>query len=126
MKWLKRIARRIVPPLRAPLTVRQVAPLVAFLAVYAAVCVVLDRTERVLFVRPRMFSVMIVSVCVWWMYVAGYSGSPRRRATIAFLVRMLLVGVFAFALAEPRAVRTSDMLSVVYAIDMSDSIGENS
>ena len=37
-----------------------------------------------------------------------------------------LVGVFAFALAEPRAVRTSDMLSVVYAIDMSDSIGESS
>jgi Ca-activated chloride channel homolog len=126
MKRLKRIVRRIVPPLRGPLTVRQVVPLVAFLGIYAAVCIVLDRAGHVLFVRPRMFSVMIVSVWVWWMYVAGYCGLPRRRATIAFLVRMVLVGVFAFALAEPRAARTSDTLSVVYAIDMSDSIGESS
>ncbi len=123
---MRRFARQIVPPPRAPLTLRQAVPLVGFLLVYAAVCVALDRTSRVMFVRPVMFSVMIVSVWVWWMYMAGYCGLPRRRATIAFLIRMLLVGVFAFALAEPRAVRTSDILSVVYAIDMSDSIGENS
>ena len=41
-----------------------------------------------MFVRPAMFSVMIVSVWVWWMSVAGYSGLPRRRATIAFLVAL--------------------------------------
>ena len=41
-------------------------------------------------------------------------------------MRMLVIGVFAFALAEPRSVRTSDTLSVVYAIDLSDSIGEGS
>ena len=121
-----RIVRQIVPPPRGPVTLRQVVPLAGFLLVYAAVCVVLDRTSRVMFVRPGMFGLMAVSVWVWWMYVAGYCGLPRRRATIAFLVRMLLVGVFAFALAEPRAVRTSDTLSVVYAIDLSDSIGEGS
>ncbi len=126
MKRLRRIVRQIVPPPRGPVTIRQAVPLVGFLLVYAAVCVVLDRTSRVLFVRPGMFGIMGVSVWVWWMHVAGYCGLPRRRATIAFLVRMLLIGVFAFALAEPRAVRTSDTLSVVYAIDLSDSIGEGS
>jgi Ca-activated chloride channel homolog len=126
IRIVRRFARQIVPPPRAPLKLRQAVPLVGFLLVYAAVCVALDRTSRVMFVRPVMFSVMIVSVWVWWMYITGYCGLPRRRATIAFLIRMLLVGVFAFALAEPRAVRTSDILSVVYAIDMSDSIGENS
>jgi uncharacterized membrane protein/Mg-chelatase subunit ChlD len=123
---VRRISRQVVPPARGPVTLRQVVPLVGFLLVYAAVCVTLDRTGRVLFVRPAMFAIMVVSVWIWWMYVAGYSGLPRRRATMAFLVRMLLVGIFVLALAEPRAVRTSDTLSVVYAIDMSDSIGEGS
>jgi Ca-activated chloride channel homolog len=126
MKRLRRILRQIVPPPRGPVTFRQAVPLIAFLAVYAAVCITLDRMGYVLFVRPGMFGIMVVSVWVWWMSIAGYCGLPKRRAMMAFLVRMLLVGVVAFALAEPRAVRTSDMLSVIYAIDLSDSIGESS
>ncbi len=75
MKRLRRVlVRQIVPPLRAPVTVRQVVPLSAFFAVY---CGRLHRpsivTGHVLFVRPRCSCVMIVSVWVWWMYVAGYS-----------------------------------------------------
>jgi hypothetical protein len=125
MNRLRRIWRRIVPPPRGPVTVRQALPLIVFLLLYAAVCVGLDRSGRVLFVRPKMFGLMAVCAWIWWMSIAGYCGLPRFRATVALLVRMLLVGVFAFALAEPRAVRTSDLLSVVYAIDLSDSIGEN-
>jgi Ca-activated chloride channel homolog len=126
MKRLKRILQRIVPPPRGPVTLRQAAPLIGFLLVYAAVCVGLDRSGRVLFVRPAMLAIMVVCVWVWWMSLAGYSGLPRKRATVALLMRMLVIGVFAFALAEPRSVRTSDTLSVVYAIDLSDSIGEGS
>ncbi len=126
MKRLRRMLRSVFPPPRRPITLRQVLVLVLFLAIYFGTCIALVRTHQVLFVRPAMFVLMAVCVWIWWMYVAGYSGLPGRRAGIAFLVRALVVGVFCLALAEPRAVRTSDLLSVVYAIDLSDSIGENS
>jgi uncharacterized membrane protein len=126
MRRIARVLRTIFPPPRKPVTVRQVLLLIGFLAVYFGTCAALVLTHKVLFVRPSMFVLMAVCVWVWWMYVAGYSGLPGRRAGIAFLVRAVLVGVFCVALAEPRAVRTSDLLSVVYAIDLSDSIGENS
>jgi uncharacterized membrane protein len=126
MKRLRQIARTILPPPRRPVTLRQMLLLVGFLVAYFGTCVALVLTHRVLFVRPSMFVLMAACVWIWWMYVAGYSGLPGRRAGTAFLVRALLVGAFCIALAEPRAVRTSDLLSVVYAIDLSDSIGEGS
>jgi len=46
---------------------------------------------------------------------------PKGRAKVAVFVRMLLLGLFAMVLAEPR-VRTNDTLSVVFALDVSDSI----
>jgi uncharacterized membrane protein len=126
MKRLRRLLRTIFPPPRRPVTLRQILLLVVFLIVYFGTCATLVLTHQVLFVRPSMFGLMAVCLWIWWMYVAGYSGLPGRRAGMAFLVRALVVGVFCVALAEPRAVRTSDLLSVVYAIDLSDSIGEGS
>jgi uncharacterized membrane protein len=126
MKRLRRLLRTIFPPPRRPVTLGQILLLVVFLISYFGVCAALVLTHQVLFVRPSMFVLMAVCVWIWWMYVAGYSGLPGRRAGMAFLVRALVVGVFCVALAEPRAVRTSDLLSVVYAIDLSDSIGEGS
>ncbi len=126
MKRLRRVLRSVFPPPRRPVTLRQVLLLVLFFVVYFGTCAALVFTHKVLFVRSSMFELMAVCVWIWWMYVAGYSGLPGRRAGIAFLVRALLLGVFCLALAEPRAVRTSDLLSVVYAIDLSDSIGEGS
>ncbi len=126
MKRLRRLLRTIFPPPRRPVTLRQVLLLVVFLVAYFGICAALVVSHQVLFVRPSMFALMAVCVWIWWMYVAGYSGLPGRRAGMAFLVRALVVGVFCVALAEPRAVRTSDLLSVVYAIDLSDSIGEGS
>jgi uncharacterized membrane protein len=126
MKRLRNLLRTIFPPPRRPVTFRQVLLLVLFLVVYFGTCAALVLTHQVLFVRPSMFVLMAACVWIWWMYVAGYSGLPGRRAGIAFVVRALIVGVFCIALAEPRAVRTSDLLSVVYAIDLSDSIGDGS
>ncbi len=34
----------------------------------------------------------------------------------------MICGLLIFVLAEPRAVRTSDVVSVVYAVDVSDSV----
>ena len=55
---------------------------------------------------------------------AGWSGLSGWRAQAALVSRLLLVGAFAALLAEPRAVRKSDTLSMVYALDVSDSMGE--
>jgi uncharacterized membrane protein len=67
---------------------------------------------------------MAVAVWMWWMSLNGYSGLNRQRALTALLVRLTLVGVFVALIAEPRAVRTNDQLSVIYALDISDSVGE--
>lgn len=45
------------------------------------------------------------------------------RANSALAVRLCLLGLFVALLAEPRSVRSTDRLSVVFALDSSDSIG---
>ncbi len=45
------------------------------------------------------------------------------RANSALAVRLCLLGLFVALLAEPRSVRSTDRLSVVFALDNSDSIG---
>lgn len=47
------------------------------------------------------------------------------RANSALAVRLCLLGLFIALLAEPRSVRSTDRLSVVFALDNSDSIGRN-
>ncbi|WP_437204306.1 VWA domain-containing protein [Planctomicrobium sp. SH664] len=74
------------------------------------------------FTQPWRFLWMLTALWVWWMSLNGWSGLNRRRAAQALVVRLSLLGLFAMLLAEPRAVRTSDTLSVVYAVDMSASI----
>jgi uncharacterized membrane protein/Mg-chelatase subunit ChlD len=43
---------------------------------------------------------------------------------VALLTRLTVAAIFITLLAEPRAVRKSDVLSVVYALDVSDSMGD--
>lgn len=105
--------------------IRRTTPLALFLAAFAAVCVWLEWSHRLLFARPKMFVLLAVTPWVWWMHVAGYSGLSRARGVLALLTRLTLVGLFVMLLAEPRAVRTRDALSVVYAVDLSDSVGDD-
>jgi hypothetical protein len=58
------------------------------------------------------------------MQHVGGAGLGRTRGVAALLVRLLLAGTFIVLLAEPRAVRRSDAVAVVYALDVSDSMGE--
>jgi len=71
------------------------------------------------------FGLLILSVWFWWLHVAGFSGLKGVRATIALLVRLAVLALFILALAEPRVVRKNDGLALVYALDVSDSMGEN-
>lgn len=121
---LLRILRQIVPPARRRVTFGVVAPLLCFLVVFAAAVLFLEWREILRFTRPLAFTALIAAPWVWWMNHAGGSGLSGARGTIALLVRLTVLGAFAMTLAEPRAVRKSDVLSVVYALDVSDSMGE--
>ena len=122
----KRILRSVFPAPRQTVTWRSAISLIVFLAIYAGVCLYLDLSQTLFFANPEAFVFMLASIWVWWMSVVGYSGLTRGRAVMVMTVRLSLVGLFVMLMAEPRAVRTSDVLSVVYAIDISDSIGDNS
>jgi uncharacterized membrane protein/Mg-chelatase subunit ChlD len=119
-----RLFRQIVPAARKPVTWRAVIPLVAFLAVFAAVVVGLELRGLVRFSRPAAFWLAFLIPWFWWMHLAGGSGLAGSRAVVALLTRLTVVALFITLLAEPRAVRKSDTLSVVYALDVSDSMGE--
>ena len=126
MKRLRRVLRSVFPPPRRPVRSARCCCSSCSSPSISARARPSCLTHKVLFVRPSMFVLMAVWVWIWWMYVAGYSGSRDAALASHFSSARLLVGVFCLALAEPRAVRTSDLLSVVYAIDLSDSIGEGS
>jgi len=113
-----------VPPPRQGWTWRQVTPLVGFLVVYAICVTTLVLTDFVYFTRPAYFALMIVSVWVWWMHLAGFSGLSKGRALAALWTRLTLIGLFVMMLADPMSVKKSNDLAVVYALDVSDSIGQ--
>jgi uncharacterized membrane protein len=99
-------------------------PLFVFVALFAGAVLWLELGRRVLFTAPAAFLLAGVLPWVWWLHHAGYSGLRGVRSVVALMVRFSLVALFVMLLAGPRAVRTSEVLSVVYAVDRSDSIGE--
>lgn len=124
MDRVKRILRSVFPRSRGPLRWTETLPLVLFLTAFAAIVGTLVLRKTVAFNRPAMFGWMAVSVWIWWMSRNGWSGLPRGRATAALLTRLALLGVFVSMMADPQAVKTSDQLTVVYALDRSASIGD--
>ncbi|MEW4489735.1 VWA domain-containing protein [Thalassoglobus sp. JC818] len=116
------LLRRIFPKPRSRVGWRDALPLIIFLILYAATILTVISFDVFTFTKPLMFGLIVVSVWVWWMATCGWSGLNRWRSTQALIVRLILVGVFVAMLAEPRSVRTTDELSVVYAVDISESI----
>ncbi|MFO0975486.1 MAG: VWA domain-containing protein [Planctomycetaceae bacterium] len=76
------------------------------------------------FARPWMFLLLLLTPWIWWMQAAGHAGLPYRRGMMAAFIRLCLCGLLIVVLAEPRAVRTSDVVSVVYNVDVSDSVNQ--
>jgi uncharacterized membrane protein/Mg-chelatase subunit ChlD len=105
-------------------TWRAVLPLVVFLIVFATAILILEFRGIVRFSRPTAFWFALLMPWFWWMHLAGGSGLAGGRALVALLTRLSVAAIFITLLAEPRAVRKSDTLSVVYALDVSDSMGE--
>ncbi|MDA1233158.1 MAG: VWA domain-containing protein, partial [Planctomycetota bacterium] len=76
------------------------------------------------FARPWAFWLLLFTPWIWWMQAAGHAGLPLRRGAFAGGCRLCICGLLILILAEPRAVRTSDVVSVVYNVDLSDSVNE--
>src|SRR5437762_12819816 len=118
---MKRLLQSLLPTARRPVTLLALLPLLVFVAVFAAAMIVCEVRGIVRFTWKPAFWLMLATPWVWWMHFAGWSGLSGWRAQAALVSRLLLVGAFAVLLAEPRAVRKSDTLSMVYALDVSDS-----
>ena len=101
-------------------------PLAVFLVLYAILVVGLEWFDRLMFVVPAAFWLMLVTPWIWWLHVTGGGGMGRARGLVALWTRLALIGLFVMLLAEPRAVRTSNVLAVMYTVDISDSVGRDS
>ncbi len=85
---------------------------------------VFEIVKELEFAWPWAFLLLLFTPWIWWMQAAGHAGLPARRGAIAGFCRLCLCGLLILILAEPRAVRTSDVISVVYNVDVSDSVNE--
>lgn len=76
------------------------------------------------FDHPWMFCLLVFTPWIWWMHAAGYSGLTPGRSAVAVFVRLCIAGLLILVLAGPRSVKTSDVISVVFDVDVSDSVNE--
>lgn len=116
--------RSVFPAPRRPVQVRDALSLVLFVTVFGGGCFLLETLDKVLFVRPEAFYLSAVILWLWWLFLAGATGLSPARAQTALWIRFVMAAGFIVVLAEPRAVRTREILSVVYAVDVSDSVGQ--
>lgn len=118
------VFRSVFPAPRRPLRGRDLIPLVLFLAIFGGGCLALELAGVVLFVRPEAFFLTTTTAWLWWLFLAGATGLSPALGQTALGIRFVMAAGFIVALAEPRAVRTSEILSVIYAVDVSDSVGQ--
>ena len=119
---LKHLLVNLWPPPRRAVTVRSALPFILFMAVFLGTCFALDRLDVVVFTRPWAFALSVLAVWVWRLHVAGYCGLRGYRSLLALLVRLMVLAALIMVLADPRTVRKSNVLTVIYALDLSDSI----
>ena len=149
MTWLRKLVMRIFPPPHRRVRWQAGISLFAFAVIMALICFsivptfLITSTSRfwdfrwfritkpafeivreLEFARPWIFLLLLVTPWIWWMQAAGHAGLPSRRGAWAGFIRLMICGLLILVLAEPRAVRTSDVVAVVYNVDVSDSVNE--
>lgn len=122
MKRLRRMIASIFPAPRTQVRWIDAVPLAIFAVLFIGGCAWLEFGHVLMFARPVMLGLAVLAPWFWWMHVVGYGGLPKGRGAASLMVRLLLLGLFAMVLAEPRAVRSKNVMSVVFALDVSDSI----
>ncbi|MEM7383385.1 MAG: VWA domain-containing protein [Verrucomicrobiota bacterium] len=117
--------RSVVPPAMRPVTARSSWPLVVFFLVLGGGAVLAELMGWMRFTNRWAFLLLLLGPWIWWMHHQGFSGLRGFRATGALLSRLALLGLFTLLLADPRAVRKNQGLSVMYTIDLSHSMGDS-
>lgn len=124
MNAIRKNLLKIFPPARRAVTWKDAWPLASFVVLFAALVSYLFWTNRVDFVYPIAFVLFLVTPWMWWMQAAGHSGLTTGRGNVALLIRLIVTGLLICVLALPQAVKTSDQVSVVFNVDVSDSVNE--
>lgn len=122
MTRFHKLLRQLFPTPRRAVGGADAAPLAAFALLFAAICWGLEWFEVLLFARPAAFGLSVLAGWIWWLHVAGGAGLTRFRRHAALWTRLVLFGLLVMVLAEPRSVRSRNVLSVMYLVDVSDSI----
>jgi Ca-activated chloride channel homolog len=125
MKLLRQWLLNLFPPRRKRVSIGGVLPLLIFLVVFVGGCLFVSLRHLVEFSNLAPFGLLALSVWIWWLHTAGYSGLSGFRAVVALLVRLTLLALFILALTEPRIVWRNNGLALIYTLDVSDSMGEN-
>ncbi|MCM8541219.1 MAG: VWA domain-containing protein, partial [Lentisphaeraceae bacterium] len=123
METFLNIAGSFFPKPRNKFKWLSITPLVLFLLTFSGLIIYLLTADKVIFSKPVMFWMLAILPWFWWMGVNGWGGITGFRAGTSIFVRLMLAGTFIALLADPRTVRPNDTLSVMYAVDLSDSIG---
>ena len=114
----------LFPSPRREVTWRSALPLIIFDAVFVAVWFGLQWSDVLLFTRPWVLVLLVVTPWVWWMHLAAGAGLSGWRSVASLVSRLALVGLFIMVLGDPRAIRKTDAVGIVYVIDSSDSVSQ--
>ena len=106
------------------MTALSLLPLAIFFTLVAVAVIGCEARGIMRFTWKPAFFLLLAAPWIWWLSFAGWSGLSGARAQVALATRLLLLALFAALLSEPRAVRKADNLSLVYVVDVSDSMGE--
>ena len=122
--WWRRAITWLLPPAPRLVTARSlVTPLVVLGLV--GVAWLANRSAHWLgFARPQAFLALALAPWFWWLHQTGRAAGSRLRQELVLAARLVLLVLLALVLARPQAIRVSDQLAVIYALDRSDSLGE--
>ena len=123
--FLRKLPGMLLPPPRRKPRLAEALPALLFIIAFAAACAAVELLHIATFARPARFGWALVLPWLTWQHLQGWHGLGGWRGPAALLTRLALAGACVAALAEPRAVRSSRDLSVVFALDVSDSIGDS-
>jgi uncharacterized membrane protein len=112
-----------IPAKRKPFRWFSLLVPIIFLCILGGVYLYLELEHILIFTRPAWFILLVLTPWFWWQFEAGSSGLYGFRAILAQFIRLAIFAIFVMLLAEPRAVRESKALNVMYVLDVSDSIG---
>ncbi len=121
---LQRVLKSVFPAPRRPVGLLSFLVPAAYILGFLVIWFSLELSGLILFSNNAALWGLVLFPWFWWMHRGSCSGLSPGRAGVALFVRLSLAGLLIMILAEPRAVRESDDLSVIYVLDISDSIGE--